>query len=180
MLRRWQVVAVKHNGDAVQVLRKSRGRFGIKKGRRKMGQKAARNAARWAQSKGWETHRTRSRYPFLVLDSDTRWPRRKPTRRLNKAARQRRRYFYVNEGWRTHARQWQLWRAYQAGGTLAAYPGTSRHESGNAIDVQVISRGRSGGRLNIGDDSKARSIAYRLGFRWTVPGEPWHIVLVGT
>lgn len=173
----WQVVAITNTGEARQV-RIRRGKFTTgKRGRKRMSKGASIRANRWAKQRGWTTHRTRSRYPFLVLDSDTRWPRRKPTKRLNKAARLTGHFFFINEGWRTRQRQQWLWDHLPRG--QAAYPGTSRHETGNAIDVQVITAGRTGQRVNIGEHAKARSIATRLGFRWTVNGEPWHIALVG-
>jgi hypothetical protein len=40
-----------------------------------------------------------------------------------------------NSGYRSLAKQWEYWRAYQAGGNLAAYPGTSNHGWGRAVDL---------------------------------------------
>lgn len=41
----------------------------------------------------------------------------------------------VNSGFRTYAEQVVLYNRYLHGGNLAAKPGTSRHESGDALDV---------------------------------------------
>lgn len=178
-LRLYQVVGERRNGDIVQI-RKRFGKFTLKgKGRKRFTERESIRAKKWARRtgkfKGGTIKRVRTKYPFLILDSDTRHARARVARRLNKVAGLRRRYFFVNEGWRTHQRQWELWRQYGPG--RAAYPGTSRHESGNAVDVQVIMEGRSGWRRNIGEESKARQLATKYGFRWTVAGEPWHIEL---
>lgn len=40
----------------------------------------------------------------------------------------------INDGYRDLAGQWGAWNAYQSGGNLAAYPGTSNHGWGLAVD----------------------------------------------
>lgn len=66
----------------------------------------------------------------------------------------------VNEAGRTAARQWELWDRYAAGDRTIgkpAYPGSSPHESGQAIDT----------------DDRVSWIAQH-GWIADVPGEPWH------
>lgn len=70
----------------------------------------------------------------------------------------------VTEAGRTNAQQWALWNRWQAGGTYnrppylyqPAYPGTSPHEAGNAIDSNdswlLSYGGRNGWRRNIPSD----------------------------
>jgi hypothetical protein len=43
----------------------------------------------------------------------------------------------ITDAGRTNAEQWALWRAYKAGRlhATAAYPGTSKHETGRALDL---------------------------------------------
>lgn len=72
----------------------------------------------------------------------------------------------ITEAGRTNARQWELWRMYQRGQLVAtaAYPGTSKHESGRAIDVDGPTRDwirRHGARYGWMRDRVAR--------------EPWHM-----
>lgn len=79
---------------------------------------------------------------------------------------------------RTYAEQKQLYDLYRAGkGNLAAKPGTSLHEKGNALDV---SRGTSaqlwmvngGSSTAVKSGEKLRAHAY--GWRRTVVSEAWH------
>jgi hypothetical protein len=75
----------------------------------------------------------------------------------------------VSSGHRTRAEQEALYRKYLDGtGNLAAKPGTSNHESGNAADVQV-------GGVNLASNGRAKDIAHELGLHFPVPGEPWHV-----
>lgn len=77
--------------------------------------------------------------------------------------------FTVISGRRTHAEQIDLYKRYLSGtGNLAAVPGTSRHESGNAADVYV-----NGVALANVDGARAAAAAIGLGF--PVPGEAWHV-----
>ncbi len=72
----------------------------------------------------------------------------------------------LNSGFRTHAEQQSLYRSYQNGtGNLAAYPGYSNHQHGQALDIDVTSDAAY-------DWMHAR--APSLGWRRTVPSEPWH------
>ena len=61
---------------------------------------------------------------------------------------------------RTRAEQWEAWRKYLNGGPLAAYPGTSPHEFGNAIDT----------------NERLVGILARHGWSRPLPSEPWHFV----
>ncbi|UIN31556.1 M15 family metallopeptidase [Microbacterium binotii] len=80
----------------------------------------------------------------------------------------------VNDGYRSLANQWDAWNAYQAGGNLAAYPGTSNHGWGLAVDL--------GGQVysgpNTGDHAWLRSNAGQYGWWWAGAHfsqiEPWH------
>lgn len=79
---------------------------------------------------------------------------------------------------RTYAEQKQLYDLYKAGkGNLAAKPGTSLHEKGNALDV---SRGTAAQLWMVtGGSSTAvkggeRLRAHDYGWRRTVPSEAWH------
>ncbi len=85
---------------------------------------------------------------------------------------------------RTYAEQEKLWKAYKAGkGNLAARPGTSRHETGRALD---ITRGtaaqswaaRGGNALKVSPAETTR--AELFGWVRDVPSEPWHFVYFPT
>jgi len=75
----------------------------------------------------------------------------------------------ISDAGRTNAEQWEMWRLYKAGKlkATAAYPGTSLHESGLAIDVA----------------EPARKWVRKYGkfYGWvkdSVPNEPWHMTYV--
>lgn len=75
----------------------------------------------------------------------------------------------INSGFRSRAEQEKLYAAYQNGtGNLAAKPGTSNHESGDAADVTL-------GGTNLADTTKGAKLAKKLGLGFPVPGEPWHV-----
>ena len=75
----------------------------------------------------------------------------------------------VTSGQRTRAEQQALYDAYKAGrGNLAAKPGTSNHESGNAADAKI-------GGKSLASNAKAKAVAGELGLHFPVPGEPWHV-----
>jgi hypothetical protein len=48
----------------------------------------------------------------------------------------------ITDAGRTNAEQWVLWRLFKAGklAATAAYPGTSKHEKGNALDLPGAAR----------------------------------------
>jgi zinc D-Ala-D-Ala carboxypeptidase len=69
-------------------------------------------------------------------------------------------------GFRTHERQAALYARWRGGrGNVAARPGHSRHQSGQALDL-VVRDPRTLAWLT--------AHAARYGFRRTVRGEPWH------
>jgi len=71
----------------------------------------------------------------------------------------------IRSGFRDHARQKELYRAWREGwGNKAARPGFSNHESGRALDIDV-----DGGVLGW-----LRRNGKKFGFHATVRGEPWH------
>lgn len=70
--------------------------------------------------------------------------------------------------YRTYDQQVELWNDYQNGtGSLAAYPGTSNHGWGLAVDIGVGGYGTSAYNWLANN-------AGRWGFRNDVSGEPWH------
>jgi len=72
----------------------------------------------------------------------------------------------VVSGFRTNAKQAELYRAYQNGtGNLAARPGYSNHQSGHALDLNASASGVLSWLNNNGA---------RWGFKRTVPSENWH------
>ncbi len=75
----------------------------------------------------------------------------------------------VTSGFRSRAEQQRLYDLYRSGqGNLAAAPGTSKHESGAAADVQF--NGSS-----LGSTAEGRAAAQAAGLAFTVSGEPWHV-----
>jgi len=92
---------------------------------------------------------------------------------LAKTARGIGRSLFVTFGFRTRKEQELLYQKYLNGtGNLAAKPGTSNHESGNAADVVDAKTGES-----LADLSGARSEAAKHGIVFPVNGEPWHAEL---
>jgi hypothetical protein len=72
----------------------------------------------------------------------------------------------INSGYRSTEEQAQLYEMYLNGtGNLAAPPGSSNHESGEAADAELT------------DEQRALLPKYGLGT--PVAGEPWHVELVG-
>lgn len=84
---------------------------------------------------------------------------------------------HVTDGFRTYAQQETLYKEYQNGGTLAAAPGHSEHETGRALDVHdsgsdagVTVAGTTRHKIMVG-------LLSQYGFKNTGDsfGEPWHI-----
>lgn len=79
----------------------------------------------------------------------------------------------IVSGFRSHHEQEVLYQKYLDGtGNLAAKPGSSNHESGNAADVNV-------GGVSLADNPKAKRLAAELGLSFPVSGEAWHVELEG-
>ena len=77
----------------------------------------------------------------------------------------------VNSGYRTRAEQQVLYDRYLRNGyPITAFPGTSRHETGNAVDVNLLTP--NGIRASI-----SRTRLRKYGLKAPVAGEPWHIEL---
>jgi hypothetical protein len=86
--------------------------------------------------------------------------------RMRDAARQDGVRLEIVSGFRTPEQQRELFRMYRRGrGHLAARPGSSPHQSGHALDLDMSLPGVK---------QWLRSHARRFGFRRTVSGEPWH------
>ncbi|MEW6278128.1 MAG: M15 family metallopeptidase [Candidatus Eremiobacterota bacterium] len=74
----------------------------------------------------------------------------------------------IRSGFRSRQEQEVLYQKYlNHTGNLAAKPGTSNHESGNAADVYVDGEALS-------SHPQASKIAAQVGLKSPVPGEPWH------
>ena len=76
----------------------------------------------------------------------------------------------VKYSYRTIDKQWEKWRDYQAGGNLAAYPGTSNH--GWAVTGDMTWSQSS-------DIAWAHSNCQRFGYKFDVPSENWHMTYQG-
>ena len=77
-------------------------------------------------------------------------------------------YLQPWSGFRSNDRQAELYAAWKAGaGNLAAKPGYSHHQSGRAVDINL---------LGVPEATYVwlKKHARRYGFRRTVPSEPWH------
>lgn len=75
----------------------------------------------------------------------------------------------ISSGFRSRQEQEVLYQKYLNGtGNLAAKPGTSNHESGNAADVQVDGQ-------DLASNPQAKAAALEVGLHFPVPGEPWHV-----
>ena len=127
-----------------------------------------------------------SKYPYLVPRGGARWPTNSDLLRGLNAAGERLakeqktpglRIFIVS-GLRTYSEQVALYRAYLEGrGNLAARPGTSRHESGNAADCGITGMGPY---VSIGLAPGAVNALRANGVNLTVYSEPWHAEAGGT
>ena len=108
----------------------------------------------------------------IVANSRQGWNNYNPTflQKLREWAAATSRTFYMtgNGGARSAADQVRAWNLYQAGkGPLAARPGTSAHEKGQAIDV------------NPHPNASEVALMRQFGLGLTVKGEPWHIGWTG-
>lgn len=76
----------------------------------------------------------------------------------------------VKYSYRTIAKQWEKWRNYQAGGNLAAYPGTSNHGWAVAVDFTGLTPRAL---------AWVKAHAGRYGFLADVSSENWHYTYQG-
>jgi LAS superfamily LD-carboxypeptidase LdcB len=75
-----------------------------------------------------------------------------------------------NSSYRTYSEQLALYNDYLAGrGNLAAIPGTSRHEQGNALDLSDPNGNP------IGTSNRRKQSLQARGFVFAVPSERWHV-----
>lgn len=84
----------------------------------------------------------------------------------------------IASGFRTRQQQQVLYNRYKAGkGALAAAPGRSNHEHGNAVDLQYP--GKKGSTEYNNAVAWVRQNAARYGIHFPVRGENWHAELSG-
>jgi len=183
--RDWKVLARSRQHQDVRKLYRAGDGFTVNKenplSKGLFSKKEARAAVEWGDSHGYAVFATKKRYPFLVLDSDTRMVRHELASLLDDFAADVRRYVWIGEGWRTRARQEELWRQYVARNyapPVVARPGTSNHETGNAADASVLHSGRGGSFTNVGLWPHGERILARHGLGLPVGGEPWHVQVV--
>lgn len=87
-----------------------------------------------------------------------------------RAARDCGEVWICRSSYRTYSEQTALYNAYKNGtGNLAAVPGTSRHEKGNALDLGDAHN------FDIGTNDKAKKALIKHGFVFAVPSESWHV-----
>lgn len=137
-------------------------------------------ARNWAQNQRakYKVHSVKHKYPFIILDSDTRMVNASLAKRINAIGRKTKRMIWMGEGLRTYARQKELWDAYVARGyapPLTARPGTSNHETGNAADVSIFIAGTDHGYVNFGNSDRVRRLMRKNGLCLPVYGEAWHV-----
>lgn len=72
----------------------------------------------------------------------------------------------LESGFRSYEEQVELYRRYLAGGNLAAKPGTSNHERGEAADLDRVDMGLTW--FEVHTEAAARGLCF------PVTGEPWH------
>jgi len=90
---------------------------------------------------------------------------------LGKVGRDLGKTVHIASGNRTYAEQAELYAKFLNGsGNLAARPGTSNHEGGNAADAAIDG-------VNIGDYPGARVAMRKHGLCLPVRGEAWHCEL---
>lgn len=135
-------------------------------------------ARKWAKERNLSIRKTESKYPFIIVDDDTQMVRADLAKKINKLGRKMKRYVWMGEGWRTRARQQQLWNEYvnrNYAPPTVARPGTSNHESGNAADISLFMNGLNSSYTNVGHVTKARSLMRKMGLGLPVPQEYWHV-----
>ncbi len=90
--------------------------------------------------------------------------------RLARAARNSRQKWHVNSGYRSYAEQAALYDKYlHHGGNLAAKPGQSNHNHGEACDVSAPDG------TPVGAATARKLSLKKYGLCLPVPGEKWHV-----
>ena len=122
----------------------------------------------------------------LTKNSNTRWPTNKNLMKgLRGIANELNMQLHIVSGYRSFAEQSRLyngWIRRLPGFNLAAPPGSSAHNYGNAADVGVIVNGKY---ISIGNYAPARRLLAKYGLRRTVRDsrgnvlEQWHVSYVG-
>lgn len=98
----------------------------------------------------------------------------KTLRAAARAARACKQKFVVRSSYRTFEEQQYLYSQYlHHGGNLAAKPGTSRHEKGNALDLGNYRN------VDVGFDERAKKALIKHGFVFAVASESWHVEYKG-
>lgn len=159
------------------------------------------------ERKGFNVWTGKDRYPFVRLANGT-WGDKELSKRLNKLGKKRMKWVRAGSYKRPPkhsgsssgncgACQHCLHEIYLAGGNLAAacasFGGShshsrcdgackSHHCQGLACDTSLYRQGFGNGAayVNVGNDSKARSICKEIGLVLNVYSEPWHLVKVET
>jgi len=134
----------------------------------------------WAKKRELVLREVDSPYPFIILDDDTKMPRAKLAKRINKLGRRRKRLIWMGEGWRTRARQQALYNQFvrrNFAPPVVAVPSTSNHETGWAADISVFVYGPKNDYTNVGYDDHCRRIMHATNLCLPVPGERWHTQL---
>lgn len=128
----------------------------------------------WAKRKGY-TLDVVNVYEHVRLADGAHWPDRRVIAKVDKVGKRLGKIILIRSGLRTRAEQEALYAAYLNGtGNLAAKPGTSRHETGDAADVGVkVPNDPDGVSLRDYPGGKAAAIAVGLSF--PVASEPWHV-----
>lgn len=117
------------------------------------------------------------KYPFVMAAAGVDWQGVNPAllSGLNDLGRTRGQLVTLTSGKRTYAQQAALYERYKASGFniahIAAKPGESNHESGNAVDVTI-------GGKPLADAVKASELAL-YGLQNPVKGDPVHTELLG-
>lgn len=111
----------------------------------------------------------------VTKNSNTRWPTNKKLMNgLRLIAGELDKTIHIVSGYRSWSEQnrlYQGWIRRLPGYNLAAKPGSSRHNYGNAADCGVIVNGRY---ISIGDYPPARRLLSKYGLHLPVAGEAWH------
>lgn len=125
-----------------------------------------------ARMEAWDGGRRIGRVDVVRIDGEPVAVRTAEAyQRMREAARRDGVTLRINSGFRTYQEQAELYRLYRAGrGNLAARPGHSNHQDGQALDLNTATPGVL---------RWLNRNAARFGFRRTVRSEPWHWELRG-